>query len=413
LGKLFGGRLRALKAILHRSTDERRQPLSWPAEPQVRAAGAVDAIDAYEDYKSVETLDEVLGAGDRIYGSAAGTVEMLPEPRILSGAPGLPLAEWRRNRGVALRLVRIEDALVLRKKLIVNLRTGRLILDSFRKPVTRGRHEDRVSRTGQLQYEKLDRILTDEATPVLSDAFCAMSEIGGFGHILLEGISQLWPLTEGVRLPANTTFLVNRSKLGSFHHAYLEALGVNPGRLMPVARPLRVRGLVVASQSFVLDRGVGEHFFRLAERIASHFGDPPSPYSRLYVSRRHAGKRRLVNEARIEALFERHRFRVVYPEQLPVSEQCRLFAGAEWIAGSVGSGLYGSMFSRPDARRIILAPSHFFTPNDLLLSRKHGPLYLFGRSRTSDTREARDEDWEIDEASVKRSLDGLFEAESA
>ncbi|CAN5617206.1 hypothetical protein BH10PSE6_BH10PSE6_17200 [soil metagenome] len=405
--ELIGGRLRALNALLHRSTDERGQPRDWPARSRVREAGAVNEIDLYGDYRAVDTLQDVLGEGDRIY-RAAGKACTLPEPRILAGEPGLVLAKLKKNRGAPLRLVKIEDALVLRKKQIINLRTGKLILDSFRKPARGDGSKNRILRTDRLQYESVDRILTDEATPVLSDAFCAMSEIGGFGHILLEGISQLWPLTEGLRLPVNARFLVNRSALGTFHHAYLEALGVSPRQLVPVETPLRVKGLVVASQSFVLSRGVGEHFFTLAERIAGHFGDPPSPCSRLYISRRYAQKRRLNNEPAIEAVFERHRFRVIYPEQLPVSEQCRLFAGAEWIAGPVGSGLYGSMFCRPDVRRIILAPSHFVTANDLLLCRGHGPMYLFGTSRTPDLKEAMTDDWEIDTSSIERSLDSLF-----
>ncbi|MCW5732793.1 MAG: glycosyltransferase family 61 protein [Enhydrobacter sp.] len=380
--------------------------MAWLAKSRVREAGEVNQIDTYDSYRAVDTLQDVLGEGDRIYQSAR-VARTLPEASILSGAPGLPLLGRRKNPGVPVRLVRIEDALVLRKKQIVNLRTGKLILDSFRRPANGGR-ENRISRPDQLQYEKIDLIISDKATPVLSDAFCAISEIGGFGHILREGISQLWPLTEGLRPPAGMSFLVNRSRLGTFHHAYLEALAVGFTRLVPVEGPLRVKGLVVAYQSFVLDHGVGDHFFTLAAKIADHFGDPPASCARLYVSRRHAGKRRLVNELAVETLFERHGFRVVYPEQLPVSEQCRLFAGAKWVAGPVGSGLYGAMFCRPDTRRIILAPSHFFTVNDLLLSRMHAPMYLFGNSRNADRKEAMSDDWEIDEASVARNLGSLF-----
>lgn len=68
--------------------------------------------------------------------------------------------------------------------------------------------------------------------------------------------------------------------------------------------------------------------------------------------------------------------------------------GAEWVAGSVGSGLYGSMFPPKDCRRIILAPSHFFTPNDLMLSRTHGPTYLLDERGPKDPKKAIVEDWE-------------------
>jgi capsular polysaccharide biosynthesis protein len=175
-----------------------------------------------------------------------------------------------------------------------------------------------------------------------------------------------------------------------------------------VEKPVRVKGLLIASQSFIVQRGVAEPFFALAETIGHYYRQDEAASSRIYISRRFATKRRMRNEEAIEALFAKHRFKIVHPEQLSVPEQIRLFAGAEWVAGSVGSGLYGSMFSPKNCRRIILAPSHFFTPNDLMLSRTHGPIYLLDERGPKDPKKAIVEDWEIDAFSVKRCLDGLF-----
>ena len=68
----------------------------------------------------------------------------------------------------------------------------------------------------------------------------------------------------------------------------------------------------------------------------------------LFVSRRYASQsRRLVNRERIEELAQKGGFAIVHPEQLPILDQARLFAGAEVIVGEYGSALHGSIFSEP------------------------------------------------------------------
>jgi len=175
-----------------------------------------------------------------------------------------------------------------------------------------------------------------------------------------------------------------------------------------VSGAIRVKGLLLASQSFVLVHGVSDRFFKLADAIRQAFSPPASPPQRLYVSRRFADKRRLLNEERIETLFARHGFRVIHPESLPVAEQVRLFAAADWVAGPVGSGLYNYAFSPPHCRRLILAPASFFTANDLLLSRGEGPLYLLDGRGARDRKTAIAEDWRISAAEVERCLAALF-----
>ena len=67
---------------------------------------------------------------------------------------------------------------------------------------------------------------------------------------------------------------------------------------------------------------------------------------RLFVSRRNAAKRRLVNEQEIEALLQADGFETVVLEGMPVVEQARLFAGAEIIVAPHGAGLANVVFSR-------------------------------------------------------------------
>lgn len=55
-------------------------------------------------------------------------------------------------------------------------------------------------------------------------------------------------------------------------------------------------------------------------------------------------------------MLERHGFETVHPETLGVAEQMELFAGAEAVLGSWGSGLTNLIFSPPGTLVIELQP---------------------------------------------------------
>lgn len=72
----------------------------------------------------------------------------------------------------------------------------------------------------------------------------------------------------------------------------------------------------------------------------------------IYITRRNAEVSRKIsmrNVAEIEAIAEGAGLRVVAPEQLPVIEQAKLFAGARLVVGEYGSALMSAVFSRPGA----------------------------------------------------------------
>ena len=322
----------------------------WRSRTRMQSMGGVREIDTYDDFVCVDSIQDVLGEGDRIF-EKEGDFTRLAPPKVRSGAPGLPLLKWTKNYPVPLRIVRIADALVFPGKRIINLGTGKLVLDSLRKPAKGDVRENDIPENDleHLDYERIARILKSKNTPVLDGAFCAMSRHLGFGHFLLEAISQLWPLVSGLERDADERFLINAIP-SNFQNAYFRALSIADESLVRVEKPVRVKGLLIASQSFIVQRGVAEPFFALAETIGNHYRADEAASSRVYISRRFATKRRMRNEEKIEALFAKNGFKIVHPEQLSVPEQIRLFAGAEWVAGSVGSGLYGSMFSPKNCR---------------------------------------------------------------
>jgi hypothetical protein len=68
---------------------------------------------------------------------------------------------------------------------------------------------------------------------------------------------------------------------------------------------------------------------------------PPTkgPGRRIYMSRERVDRRRLVNEAEVRAVFERHGFEVVHPQDLSLVQMRELMADADYVATPYGSAL--------------------------------------------------------------------------
>lgn len=75
----------------------------------------------------------------------------------------------------------------------------------------------------------------------------------------------------------------------------------------------------------------------------------PHDGSRLFVSRRDAAMRHIVNETQIEALLAGCGFRTVLAGEMPFAEQLALFSRAQIVVAGTGSGLSNIVFAPTDA----------------------------------------------------------------
>lgn len=96
----------------------------------------------------------------------------------------------------------------------------------------------------------------------------------------------------------------------------------------------------------------------LRRRLGSGWRD--TPRRRLYVSRRHAAGRRVVNEAEILPVLERHAIEVVHAETLSFADQVELFSSASLVLAVHGAGMSNTVFCAPGTRVLEMrSPMHF------------------------------------------------------
>ena len=159
---------------------------------------------------------------------------------------------------------------------------------------------------------------------------------GYYGHFITETLSTFWIFDEH---PATDFdyFLFHPFTSGretaDFVRYCLERFGLDPARIVFAdGGPLEVDELVVPERLLRLNHSADPRLRRVYERLTAEVRDPAPPTERIYLSRRSYNRtkfeRVIANEVRIERLFRRRGFSIVYPEQLPFPDQLRLYSNA-------------------------------------------------------------------------------------
>ncbi len=171
-----------------------------------------------------------------------------------------------------------------------------------------------------------------------------------YGHFLTEFLSRLWILEEDAGFDCFVAYpsTANRGRYlpKDFHRDLCGQVGLDLERLKILHAPARFAELVVPEQLWILNTQVNGRLRGLYERIAQAHrnGDPAG---RVFLSRSPRVDQRLANTSQIERVFAGFGFSVVYPEELAMSDQLRLYANCEILAGLSGSGMHNALFCPP------------------------------------------------------------------
>lgn len=248
-------------------------------------------------------------------------------------------------------------------------------------------------------------VLRSRARKIDGPVFVADPRHTGYGHLLLEVVPRLGHLGS---LPKETKVFtgVPASKA---RHALFGALGVPPDRVIQSRAPALCREAYAVDNPLDLTGHIGpaarETYGRLSSLAKTSTIATPE---RLFVSRRDVDRRKLRNEAEIEVLFARYGFEIVQPEKLPLSDQIRLFANANFIAGARGSGMHNIVFARPETRMLLLTHRGFIQPVDAILMQQDHALAIAVGEPDPTGGLAAHITWTIDAGLVERAIKAHF-----
>jgi hypothetical protein len=163
-------------------------------------------------------------------------------------------------------------------------------------------------------------------------------------------------LTEDRDEFAGIPLLINED-LRPYQEEYLELLRISPSRLLRVPRNVIVACRRLAVPTLLRNHPmmrVGTEWLR--HRLSAHMVRE-APHDLLFVARRDAARRVVVNEAELAEALTGLGFRVIVPSELTVREQIAAFSRARIIVAAHGAALANLVFTPAQALVVELSSS--------------------------------------------------------
>jgi Glycosyltransferase 61 len=197
-----------------------------------------------------------------------------------------------------------------------------------------------------------ENVCSRKLPPRYTYAFIRQVQDNNYGHWLVEGLPKIDVLAEHFDLKS-LKFIVTRHfrtrQSGPMRKIYFESLaasGVAPEQIVEVTREaIEVERLLyplpLTAHPWIKAPRAIRFLEKLRDKIAAGSQGP----KRIYVSRAHAPKRHLLNEAEILRVLKDFDITVVHPERHGFVDQVRLFGNAELVIGNYGANLTNAVFA--------------------------------------------------------------------
>jgi capsular polysaccharide biosynthesis protein len=170
-----------------------------------------------------------------------------------------------------------------------------------------------------------------------------------FFHFLFDWLPSLDLLERAGLSLADFDHIIFEHHGQPFADAVLDHLSIPRGKIVDPRKYPHIRCESLTASSYPWNHGPWRAEY--LKRAFSHYG-AASPVSsrRIYISRRSARGRRVVNEDDLLPILERHGFAVIDMEQFTFGEQIAIFRQAEVIAGPAGAAFTLLSFCQPGTK---------------------------------------------------------------
>lgn len=163
----------------------------------------------------------------------------------------------------------------------------------------------------------------------------------GYFHWLADALTRLYVVRDRINavpllLPAGYEGL-------DYVSPSLEAFGVKQVDFIGPSEVLECRSLLMPSHTAPSGHFNEEIIRGVREVLLSAYGDSDRG-EKIYISRRHAAKRRIVNEDEVTRVLSGFGFQTIYTEELSFAQQVQVCSRARCIVSNHGAGLTNMLF---------------------------------------------------------------------
>ena len=172
--------------------------------------------------------------------------------------------------------------------------------------------------------------------------------IPSFGHYLLEHWNRAYAfLDEKYR---NAKFVLvddgQTDAVPDFVTGLARLLGMPAENLIILNKSAKFENVYVPEQGFRMYEYSSKEFGEIYAKTAENVKGSKS-FDKIYVSRAALKSRKTYGEEKVQSIFEKNGYHIVYPEQLPLEEQIALMKNCKSLAGCAGTALHLALFMPP------------------------------------------------------------------
>ena len=175
-----------------------------------------------------------------------------------------------------------------------------------------------------------------------------------FGHFLLEQMNRLYG---GIGKQNHLKFIfIDNRGIGAqnFVYEFMAAFGVNKNDVIILNQPTRFKRLYIPSQTLNIKNANIDQKMPLGYREMANNLDGTT-IERVYMSRTKLPESmRTIGEKKIQKIFEKNGYTIIYPETMTIAEQIAAVRNAKYLAGCAGTAMHWAIFMKPGGTVISL-----------------------------------------------------------
>ena len=186
-----------------------------------------------------------------------------------------------------------------------------------------------------------------------------------FGHFLLEHMNRAYAALDKKYKDMKFVLINNKSvePVPEYMFLLLEFLGIPRKNILILEQTTRFRNVYVPDQGFNLPICSSNEFGKTFAQIADNIKSDKEIYDKIYVSRTKLDARKTYGEEKIQKIFERNGYKIIYPETLPLKKQIALIKNCKYLAGCAGTALHMSLFMKPGGTVIQIKRNKIYDDN--------------------------------------------------